>query len=140
MADELVRAAATADADDAVRVVLVTGAGRDFCVGADLGGGRDTFAGARTAHRPPGPLGETIGGVPRDRGGVASLAFAALRKPVVAAINGAAVGVGPTLTPPLGVRVAAQSAPLRGPFVGRGLMPGAAPRWVLPRGGGHRPG
>ena len=133
MADELVRAAAAADADDDVRVVLVTGAGRDFCVGADLSGGRDTFAGARTADRPPGPLGETIAGVPRDRGGVASLAFAALRKPVIAAINGVAVGIGLTLTLPMDVRIAAESARFGLPFVRRGIVPEAASGWFLPR-------
>src|SRR4051812_32981765 len=70
MADELARAAAPADADDAVRVVLVTGAGRDFCVGADLSGGRDTFAGKRLTDRPAGPMGEAIGGgAPAPGGG-----------------------------------------------------------------------
>jgi enoyl-CoA hydratase/carnithine racemase len=133
MADELVRAAAAADADDDVRVVLVTGAGRDFCVGADLSGGRDTFAGRRTSGRPPGPLGETIGGVPRDRGGVASLAFAALRKPVIAAVNGAAVGIGLTMTLPMDVRIAAASARFGLPFVRRGITPEAGSGWFLPR-------
>src|SRR6185312_4616120 len=72
MASDLVAAAGAADADDAVRVVLVTGAGRDFCVGADLSGGAGTFSGRRVENRPPGLMSETIGGVPRDRGGIAS--------------------------------------------------------------------
>jgi enoyl-CoA hydratase/carnithine racemase len=133
MADELARAAGLADADDDVRVVLVTGAGRDFCVGADLGGGRDTFAARRTEGRPPGPMSETIGGVPRDRGGVTSLAFAALRKPVVAAVNGAAVGIGATMTLPMDVRIAGESARFGFPFVRRGIVPEAASGWFLPR-------
>src|SRR3954451_15355776 len=68
MADELVRAATAADADDAVRVVLVTGAGPAFCVGADLSGGGETFAGLRQANRSAGAMRETIDGVLRDRG------------------------------------------------------------------------
>jgi enoyl-CoA hydratase/carnithine racemase len=133
MADELVRVAAAADADDEVRVVLVTGAGRDFCVGADLSGGRDTFAADRVSDRPQGELSERIGGVPRDRGGVASLAFAAIRKPVIAAINGVAVGVGATMTLPMDVRIAAASARFGFPFVRRGILPEAASGWFLPR-------
>ncbi|MGZ4508812.1 MAG: enoyl-CoA hydratase-related protein [Blastococcus sp.] len=133
MADELAHAAGQADADDDVRVVLVTGAGRDFCVGADLSGGRDTFNGNRLESRPPGLLSQTIGGVPRDRGGVASLAFAALRKPVIAAINGTAVGIGATMTLPMDVRLAAESARFGFPFVRRGILPEAASGWFLPR-------
>ena len=133
MADEIARAAAAADADEAVRVVLVTGAGRDFCVGADLSGGRDTFAAARVEGRPAGPMSERIGGVPRDRGGVASLAFAALRKPVIAAVNGVAVGIGATMTLPMDVRLAGESARFGFPFVRRGIVPEAASGWFLPR-------
>ena len=133
MADDLVRAVAAADADDDVRVVLVTGTGRDFCVGADLSGGRDTFAGRRTQDRPAGPMSETIGGVPRDRGGVVSLAFAALRKPVVAALNGAAVGIGATMTLPMDVRIAGESSRFGFPFVRRGIVPEASSGWFLPR-------
>jgi enoyl-CoA hydratase/carnithine racemase len=134
MAGELAAAAGRADADDDVRVVLVTGSGRDFCVGADLSGGRDTFSGARVRDRPTeGPLGEAIGGVPRDRGGVVSLAFAALRKPVVAAVKGAAVGIGATMTLPMDVRLAGESARFGFPFVRRGIMPEAASSWFLPR-------
>src|SRR3954463_5200954 len=94
MADELARAAATADAGDAVRVVLVPGAGRDFCVGADLSGGRDTFAGKRLTDRPAGAMGEGIGGVPRDRGGGVSLSFAARRGGVCRAVLRAAEKAG----------------------------------------------
>ena len=134
MAGELADAAGRADADDDVRVVLVTGTGRDFCVGADLAGGRETFSGRRLDDRPAeGPLGEAIGGVPRDRGGVASLAFAAVRKPVIAAVNGAAVGIGATMTLPMDIRIAGESARFGFPFVRRGIMPEAASGWFLPR-------
>ena len=133
MADEIAGACAAADADEAVRVVLVTGAGADFCVGADLSGGRDTFAGARTDDRPEGPMSQSIGGVPRDRGGVVSLAFAALRKPVIAAVNGTAVGIGATMTLPMDVRIAAESARFGFPFTRRGILPEAASGWFLPR-------
>lgn len=133
MADELAAVAAAADADESVRVVLVTGAGRSFCVGADLSGGADTFSARRVRDRPEGALSETIDGVPRDRGGVVSLAFAALRKPVIAAINGAAVGIGLTMTLPMDVRIAAESARFGFPFVRRGIMPEAGSGWFLPR-------
>jgi enoyl-CoA hydratase/carnithine racemase len=133
MADEITKVCAAADADDAVRVMIVTGAGKTFCVGADLSGGADTFNRSRVQNRPSGPLGESIGGVPRDRGGVASLAFAALRKPVIGAINGTAVGVGATMTLPMDVRIAAESARFGFPFVRRGIMPEAASGWFLPR-------
>jgi enoyl-CoA hydratase/carnithine racemase len=133
MAAELAGAAAAADADDDVRVVLVTGAGRAFCAGADLGGGPGTFADPRTRECPPGPLSEDIGGVPRDAGGVASLPFAALRKPVIAAVNGPAVGIGATLTLPMDIRIAAESARFGFVFGRVGIVPEAASSWFLPR-------
>jgi enoyl-CoA hydratase/carnithine racemase len=133
MADELATVAAAADADDDVRVVVVTGAGRAFCAGADLGGGPDTFGDRRTRPRPPGALSQDIGGFPRDAGGVAALPFAALRKPVIAAINGPAVGIGATLTLPMDIRIAAQSARFGFVFGRVGIVPEAASSWFLPR-------
>jgi enoyl-CoA hydratase/carnithine racemase len=123
MADELVRVAAAADADDEVRVVVVTGSGRGFCA----------FADRLTRHRPTGPLSEDIAGYPRDAGGVASLAFAALRKPVIAAVNGPAVGIGATLTLPMDLRIAAESARFGFVFGRVGIVPEAASSWFLPR-------
>src|ERR1700710_1851718 len=120
MSGELAAAAGAADADDDVRVVLVTGAGRDFCVGADLSGGKDTFNGSRLTGRPPGLMSATIGGVPRDR-------------PVLPAINGPAVGIGATMTLPMDVRIAAESARFGFPFVRRGIVPEAASGCCLPR-------
>jgi enoyl-CoA hydratase/carnithine racemase len=127
MARELIGAFDAADADDGVRVVLLTGAGRGFCAGADLAGGATTFDGRRAAG------GDTIGGVPRDLGGTVALRIAAARKPVVVAINGPAVGVGVTMTLPADIRIAADTAKFGFVFARRGLVPEAASSWFLPR-------
>ncbi len=129
MAAELAEVAAEADADDGVRVVVVTGAGRAFCAGADLSGGRETFRDRGTVSPGQG----TIDGVPRDWGGIASLPFAALRKPVIAAVNGPAVGIGATLTLPMDIRIAAESARFGFVFGRVGIVPEAASSWFLPR-------
>src|SRR6476646_397773 len=89
---EIIDAFDRSDADDEVRVVVVTGRGRGFCAGADLAAGGDTF----NADRRQRPASETIDGVPRDGGGQVSLRVAASLKPVIAAVNGPAVGVGVT--------------------------------------------
>ena len=128
MARELVTAFDLADADDAVRVVLLTGAGRGFCAGADLAGGRTTFAGRSEAEADG-----TIAGVPRDGGGIVSLRIAASRKPVIVAVNGPAVGVGATMTLPADIRIAADTAKFGFVFARRGLVPEAASSWFLPR-------
>jgi len=130
MAGELVAAFDLADADDAVRVVLLTGAGRGFCAGADLAAGRATFAGRGEADAGAGG---TIAGVPRDGGGIVSLRVAASRKPVIVAVNGAAVGVGATMTLPADIRIAADTAKFGFVFARRGLVPEAASSWFLPR-------
>jgi enoyl-CoA hydratase/carnithine racemase len=132
MAGELVAAFDLADADEAVRVVLLTGAGRGFCAGADLAGGRATFAGRGTAGGAAG-AGGTIAGVPRDGGGIVSLRIAASRKPVIVAVNGPAVGVGATMTLPADIRIAADTAKFGFVFARRGLVPEAASSWFLPR-------
>ncbi|WP_181783244.1 crotonase/enoyl-CoA hydratase family protein [Pseudonocardia pini] len=133
MMAELARAYTEADADDEVRAVVVTGRGRGFCAGADLGRGGATFDAndpERAAERKD--VG-TIGGVPRDGGGVASLATAACRKPVIAAINGPAVGIGATMTLPMDIRIASETARFGFVFARRGLVPEAASSWFLPR-------
>jgi enoyl-CoA hydratase/carnithine racemase len=130
MRDELIDAFDRADADDDVRAVVVTGRGRAFCAGADLSRGGDTFNADR--RRPPGAA-ETIDGVPRDGGGQVSLRVAASLKPVIAAINGPAVGVGVTMTLPMDIRLAAETAKFGFVFARRGLVMEAASSWFLPR-------
>jgi enoyl-CoA hydratase/carnithine racemase len=124
MARELIEAFDRADADDDVRAVVVTGAGRAFCAGADLEAGGDTF---NASDR------EFDGDIPRDGGGLVTLRIYESVKPVIAAINGAAVGVGITMTLPMDVRIAAEGAKIGFVFVRRGITPEAASSWFLPR-------
>jgi enoyl-CoA hydratase/carnithine racemase len=123
---ELVDALERADADDEIRVVVVTGAGRAFCAGVDLSTGV-----------PPGnPVrseADLIDGLPRDGGGVVALRIAASLKPVIAALNGPAVGVGVTMTLPMDIRIASDSARFAFPYARRGIAPEAASSWFLPR-------
>jgi enoyl-CoA hydratase/carnithine racemase len=125
MKRELISAFDAADADDDVRAVVVTGTGRAFCAGADLAGGGDTFDYKRR--------GGTETEAPRDGGGEVSLRIYEMRKPVIGAINGAAVGVGVTMTLPMDVRLAADTAKFGFVFTRRGIVPEAASTWFLPR-------
>ncbi|MEV4563576.1 enoyl-CoA hydratase-related protein [Nonomuraea sp. NPDC049419] len=125
MRGELIEAFDLADADDDVRAVVVTGAGRAFCAGADLGGGGGTFKGRE--------WGETVDGVPRDGGGTVALRIARSLKPVIGAINGPAVGVGVTMTLPMDVRLASEDARFGFVFARRGIVTEAASSWFLPR-------
>jgi enoyl-CoA hydratase/carnithine racemase len=131
MRDELIDAFDRADSDDDVRAVVVTGRGRAFCAGADLSGGGDTFNAER--RRRSGATTKTIDGVPRDGGGQVSLRIAASLKPVIAAINGPAVGVGITMTLPMDIRLAAETARFGFVFSRRGVVMEAASSWFLPR-------
>src|SRR5688572_1436076 len=125
MGHELIEAFDRADADDDVRAVIVTGEGRGFCAGADLGSGGDTFdAGAR---------GRDPDRVHRDGGGTVTLRIFQLTKPIIAAINGPAVGVGITMTLPMDIRLAAEGAKIGFVFARRGIVPEAASSWFLPR-------
>jgi len=123
MQRELIAAFDEIDANDDVRAVIVTGAGRAFCAGADLGGGGSTFdAGDQEpndAHR--------------DGGGQVALRIFECKKPVIAAINGPAVGVGITMTLPMDVRLASSAARIGFVFARRGIVPEAASSWFLPR-------
>lgn len=135
MRRELIEALEEVDADDDVRVLIVTGAGRHFCVGADLSSGKSDqpFAYADDERAATSPVPMSIDGVPRDGGGMVALRIAELRKPVVAAINGAAVGVGVTLTLPMDIRICSQSARFGLVFARRGIVQEAASSWFLPR-------
>jgi enoyl-CoA hydratase/carnithine racemase len=124
MGRELIAAFDRADADDDVRAVIVTGAGRGFCAGADLGGGGQTFDSSEFRDD---------GEVPRDLGGEVSLRIYASTKPVIAAINGPAVGVGITMTLPMDIRLAAEDARIGFVFTRRGIVPEACSSWFLPR-------
>ena len=138
MRDELIDAFDRADSDDDVRAVIVTGRGRAFCAGADLSTGGDTFNADR--RQRSGATAKTIDGVPRDGGGQVSLRVAASLKPVIAAINGHAVGVGVTMTLPMDIRLAADTAKFGFVFSRRGLVMEAASSWFLPRVVGDLPG
>jgi enoyl-CoA hydratase/carnithine racemase len=124
MARELIAAFDLADADDRVHAVIVTGAGRGFCAGADLEAAGETFD-----YRARG-AGEEL---PRDNGGQLTLRIFDATKPVIAAINGPAVGIGATMTLPMDVRLAAEEARLGFVFARRGIIPEAASSWFLPR-------
>ena len=122
MLDELIVAFDRIDRDDGVRAVIVTGAGRAFCAGADLGAGGRTFA--REGGSP-----ETH----RDGGGRVTLRMFDLKKPVIAAINGPAVGFGATFTLAMDVRLASTAARMGFVFSRRGVVPEACSTWFLPR-------
>src|SRR4051812_45496952 len=125
MKRELLDALDRADNDDDTRVVIVTGAGRAFCAGADLSHGGDTFDYKRR--------GGTAIEAPRDGGGEVSLRVYEMRNPFIAPLNGSAVGVGITMTLPMDVRVVADNAKLGFVFARRGVVPEAASTWFLPR-------
>jgi enoyl-CoA hydratase/carnithine racemase len=129
MLGELLEALDRADADDGVRVVIVTGAGRAFCAGADLSAGARTFDVAARAGERDAPAGEPH----RDGGGLFALRVYALKKPVIAAINGPAVGFGATMTLPMDVRIASAAARMGFVFSRRGVVPEACSTWFLPR-------
>jgi enoyl-CoA hydratase/carnithine racemase len=133
MRAELIAAFDEVDADDSVRAVIVTGAGRAFCAGADLGGGGDTFNKAKQSDRYAGDDDVLPDGTPRDGGGTVALRIARCLKPVIGAINGAAVGVGATMTLPMDVRLAAVTSRFGFVFTRRGIVTEAASSWFLPR-------
>lgn len=109
------------DGDDAVGAVVVTGAGSAFCAGADVSGGK--------IAQPP----QSADAIPRDSSALVSLRLFRMRKPVVAAVNGAAVGFGATVILPMDFRVVSAKARIGYPFVLRGVTPDAASSWFLPR-------
>jgi enoyl-CoA hydratase/carnithine racemase len=124
MGRELIEAFDRADAEDEVRAIVVTGAGRGFCAGADLASGGETFDYRKRGVSEP---------VPRDNGGEFTLRIFESTKPVIAAINGPAVGVGATMTLPMDIRLAAEDARIGFVFARRGIVPEACSSWFLPR-------
>jgi enoyl-CoA hydratase/carnithine racemase len=120
MYDDLVATYDAADADNDVRAIVVTGNGRAFCAGADLGSGGSTF---ETGDDPNH----------RDTGGELNLRTFALNKPIIAAINGPAVGVGATMTLPMDIRLASETAKMGFVFARRGIVADGCASWFLPR-------
>ena len=129
MRDELIAVFDETDADDAVRVVIITGAGRAFCAGADLSSGGKTFDyasrgdAARERYK--------VGDIYRDGGGVTTLRIFKSLKPVIGAINGAAVGIGVTMQLPMDIRMASTDAKFGFVFARRGITLEAASSWFL---------
>jgi enoyl-CoA hydratase/carnithine racemase len=126
MMHEVIAALDMTDADDNVKVVIFTGAGRAFCAGADLSSGGETFA-------KGGSDVQTKQGVPRDGGGLVSLRIFESLKPVIGVINGPAVGVGVTMTLPMDFRLASDTAKFGFVFAKRGIVPEACSSYFLPR-------
>jgi enoyl-CoA hydratase/carnithine racemase len=137
---EMIDALDRADADDAVRAIIVTGAGRGFCAGADLSAGGRAFDYSAREDRPDrhGAM-QADGSVDwshesiRDGGGRLTLRIYECLKPIIAAVNGAAVGVGVTMQLPMDVRLAAEDARFGFVFARRGIVPEACSSWFLPR-------
>jgi enoyl-CoA hydratase/carnithine racemase len=123
MLEELLGVLDQADADDEVRAIIFTGAGRGYCAGADLGEGGSTFD-SGTAEDDAEH---------RDGGGLLTLRLFECRKPVIAAINGPAVGVGITMTLAMDIRIASDKARIGFVFARRGIVPEACSSWFLPR-------
>lgn len=124
MCERIIAAFDETDADDTIRAVVLTGTGRAFCAGADLAAGGDTFV-----------LGDDpdTGGAPADQGGRVTLRIYRSLKPVIAAVNGPAAGVGVTMTLPADIRIASDTAKFGFVFTRRGLVPEACSTWFLPR-------
>lgn len=131
MMKEMIAAFDATDADDAVKAVIVTGAGRGFCAGADLSSGAETFN--YDARGGEDLAARQRDGVQRDGGGLVSLRIFDSLKPVIAAVNGPAVGVGVTMQLPMDIRLASTEARFGLVFARRGLNPEAASSWFLPR-------
>ena len=140
MMRDLVAAFDITDGNDDVRAVIVTGAGRGFCAGADLSGGAATFDydesggwnGAESPVRDDGSVDYTHPAM-RDGGGIVALRIFNSKKPVIGAINGPAVGIGATMTLPMDFRLASESARIGFVFSRRGIAPEATSSWFLPR-------
>ena len=139
MQGEFLEALEHADADDEVRAVIVTGEGRGFCAGADLGKGADTFNYDNQTEEAKAERASSEGRQEgsnawlRDGGGLLSLRIYEFNKPIIAAINGPAVGVGVTMTLPMDIRIASTQARMGFVFSRRGIVPEACSSYFLPR-------
>lgn len=122
---ELCRLFKEADADPSVRIIVLTGAGRAFCAGADISQGFGSSVRAQEV--------EDVDGVARDLGGVLNLTLFELNTPIIAAINGSAVGIGFTMTLPCDIRIAAKKAKYGMPFTRRGIVFDGGASWFLPK-------
>ena len=131
MMAEMIAAFDLTDADDDVGAVIVTGAGRGFCAGADLAAGGATFD--YTSTTDPARLEARVGGVQRDGGGRVTLRIFESLKPVIAAVNGPAVGIGVTMQLAMDIRMASTAARFGFVFARRGITPEAASSWFLPK-------
>lgn len=125
MLSEIIDALDRADADDRIRCIIFTGAGRAFCAGADLSAGGKTFNADTRGDNADGPH--------RDGGGRLTLRIFECKKPVIAAINGPAVGIGATMTLPMDIRLCSSSAKVGFVFSRRGVVPEACSSFFLPR-------
>lgn len=135
MMEELIAAFDVVDADDSIGAVVVTGEGRAFCAGADLELGAKVFAAEGVEDSPiraDGSIDYASDGA-RDYGGRLTLRIFECLKPVVAAINGPAVGIGATMLLPMDIRIASDTARFGFVFAQRGIVPEAASSWFLPR-------
>lgn len=121
---EMTDALDRADADDDVRAIIVTGAGRGYCAGADLEKGGDTFNYKEDNEKQAWN---------RDGGGRLTLRIFEVNKPIIAAVNGPAVGIGVTMQLPMDIRIASESARFGFVFARRGIVPEACSTWFLPR-------
>ena len=126
MLDEIIDAIDRTDADDDVRAVIFTGAGRGFCAGADLSRGGETFDMAK--REGEGPIDQW-----RDGGGRVTLRLFESKKPLIAAVNGPAAGVGVTMQLPMDYRIASTNARFGLVFTRRGVVMEACSSWFLPR-------
>lgn len=131
MMKEMIAAFDITDADDAVKVVIVTGAGRGFCAGADLAAGGATFDYDKRGGEDKAARQED--GVHRDGGGLVTLRIFDSLKPVIAAVNGPAVGIGVTMQLAMDIRMASSAARFGFVFARRGINPEACSSWFLPR-------
>jgi enoyl-CoA hydratase/carnithine racemase len=136
MMNELIDAFGRASKDDAVRAIVVTGAGRAFCAGADLSAGAATFDFAKRTDRPDRHIEGEVDWSDeriRDGGGRVTLAIYDCLKPVIAAVNGPAVGVGATMQLAMDIRIASETARFGFVFARRGIVPEACSSWFLPK-------